>query len=125
VSAVFAERPSCVPQPCGMCIGHQQCKSDTTAAVLWDMRRSQQIRACFVSSVPAQHRVGVAFHFDGVDLPAETVALTGCFVAHSFFWKSQEVRAITPLSHDEPGFWGRYGHHNYGDPRREQQYSGD
>jgi hypothetical protein len=57
--------------------------------VLWAM--CKQIRPCFVSSVPAQHRVGVAFHFDGVDLPAETVALIGCFVAHSFFWKSQEV----------------------------------
>ena len=26
---------------------------------------------------------------------------------------------------DEPGFWERYGYHNYGDPWREQRYGGD
>ena len=26
---------------------------------------------------------------------------------------------------DEPGFWETYGYHNYGDPWKEQRYSGD
>ena len=26
---------------------------------------------------------------------------------------------------DEPGFWEAYGYHNYGDPWKEQRYSGD
>jgi DMSO/TMAO reductase YedYZ molybdopterin-dependent catalytic subunit len=26
---------------------------------------------------------------------------------------------------DEPGFWEMYGYHMYGDPWREQRYSGD
>jgi DMSO/TMAO reductase YedYZ molybdopterin-dependent catalytic subunit len=27
--------------------------------------------------------------------------------------------------HDEPGFWEMYGYHNYGDPWKEQRYTGD
>jgi len=26
---------------------------------------------------------------------------------------------------DTPGFWERFGYHNYGDPWREQRYAGD
>ena len=26
---------------------------------------------------------------------------------------------------DAPGFWERYGYHNYGDPWLEQRYAGD
>jgi DMSO/TMAO reductase YedYZ molybdopterin-dependent catalytic subunit len=29
------------------------------------------------------------------------------------------------LHHDRPGFWESLGYHNYGDPWREQRYSGD
>ena len=29
------------------------------------------------------------------------------------------------MTEDEPGFWETYGYHNYGDPWREQRYSGD
>jgi DMSO/TMAO reductase YedYZ molybdopterin-dependent catalytic subunit len=29
------------------------------------------------------------------------------------------------MENDEPGFWERYGYHMYGDPWREQRYTGD
>ena len=35
------------------------------------------------------------------------------------------ARAAVCCDDDEPGFWEGYGYHNYGDPWREQRYSGD
>jgi DMSO/TMAO reductase YedYZ molybdopterin-dependent catalytic subunit len=29
------------------------------------------------------------------------------------------------LTEDRPGFWESVGHHNYGDPWKEQRYAGD
>jgi DMSO/TMAO reductase YedYZ molybdopterin-dependent catalytic subunit len=29
------------------------------------------------------------------------------------------------MNEDEPGFWERYGYHNYGDPWKEQRYWSD
>jgi DMSO/TMAO reductase YedYZ molybdopterin-dependent catalytic subunit len=29
------------------------------------------------------------------------------------------------MPHDEPGFWERLGYNMYGDPWREQRYTGD
>ena len=47
-------------------------------------------------------------------------------VPHLYFWKSAKwVRGLTFTVEDEPGFWERLGYHNYGDPWREQRYSGD
>jgi DMSO/TMAO reductase YedYZ molybdopterin-dependent catalytic subunit len=47
-------------------------------------------------------------------------------VPHLYFWKSAKwVRGLTLRIDDEPGFWERYGYHNYGDPWREQRYWGD
>ena len=48
------------------------------------------------------------------------------FVPHLYFWKSAKwVRGLDLSDRDEPGFWERYGYHNYGDPWREQRYQGD
>lgn len=47
-------------------------------------------------------------------------------VPHLCFWKSAKwVRRLLLLDHDMPGFWETYGYHIYGDPWREQRYSGD
>src|SRR5215469_5497874 len=47
-------------------------------------------------------------------------------VPHLYFWKSAKwVRGIDLRDHDEPGFWETYGYHMYGDPWKEQRYSGD
>ena len=34
------------------------------------------------------------------------------------------MRGLELLDADEPGFWERYGYHNYGDPWKEQRYAG-
>jgi len=47
-------------------------------------------------------------------------------VPHLYFWKSAKwVRGLTLTVDDQPGFWEGFGYHNYGDPWREQRYSGD
>jgi DMSO/TMAO reductase YedYZ molybdopterin-dependent catalytic subunit len=41
-------------------------------------------------------------------------------------WKSAKwIRRIEVLDEDVPGFWERYGYHDYVDPWREQRYAGD
>lgn len=46
-------------------------------------------------------------------------------VPHLYFWKSAKwVNKITFLEKDTPGFWENYGYHMYGDPWKEQRYSG-
>ena len=68
----------------------------------------------------------IAFRFDGEDLEPEHGGPARLLVPHLYFWKSAKwVRGITLLDHDEPGFWERNGYHIYGDPWREQRYSGD
>jgi DMSO/TMAO reductase YedYZ molybdopterin-dependent catalytic subunit len=47
-------------------------------------------------------------------------------VPHLYFWKSAKwVRGLDLRDADEPGFWETYGYHMYGDPWREQRYTGD
>lgn len=47
-------------------------------------------------------------------------------VPHLYFWKSAKwVKSIELRHNDAPGFWERFGYHNYGDPWREQRYAGD
>ena len=35
------------------------------------------------------------------------------------------MRGLRLTIEDEPGFWEQGGYHNYGDPWKEQRYSGD
>jgi len=68
----------------------------------------------------------VAFRFGGNDLTAEHGGPARVLIPQLYLWKSVKwVRGITLLAHDEPGFWERYGYHNYRDPWREQRYQGD
>jgi DMSO/TMAO reductase YedYZ molybdopterin-dependent catalytic subunit len=68
----------------------------------------------------------IAFRYDGADLAPEHGGPARLLVPHLYFWKSAKwVHGITLLDHDEAGFWERNGYHNYGDPWREQRYSGD
>jgi DMSO/TMAO reductase YedYZ molybdopterin-dependent catalytic subunit len=71
-------------------------------------------------------RAWIAFRFDGEDLEPEHGGPARLLVPHLYFWKSAKwVTGITLLNHDEPGFWETRGYHIYGDPWREQRYSGD
>jgi len=68
----------------------------------------------------------IAFRFDDDDLAPEHGGPARLLVPHLYLWKSAKwVNGITLLQEDEPGFWESLGYHNYGDPWREQRYSGD
>jgi DMSO/TMAO reductase YedYZ molybdopterin-dependent catalytic subunit len=68
----------------------------------------------------------IAFAYDGAPLEPEHGGPARLLVPHLYFWKSAKwVRGLRLMAEDEPGFWETYGYHNYGDPWREQRYSGD
>jgi DMSO/TMAO reductase YedYZ molybdopterin-dependent catalytic subunit len=68
----------------------------------------------------------IAFRFDDDDLAPEHGGPARLLVPHLYLWKSAKwVRGITLMQEDHPGFWEDLGYHNYGDPWREQRYSGD
>jgi DMSO/TMAO reductase YedYZ molybdopterin-dependent catalytic subunit len=68
----------------------------------------------------------LAYGYDGSPLQPEHGGPARLLVPHLYFWKSAKwVRGLELLAADEPGFWERYGYHNYGDPWREQRYAGD
>ena len=64
--------------------------------------------------------------YEGEPLDPEHGGPARLLVPHLYFWKSAKwVRGLRLLDEDEPGFWETYGYHMYGDPWREQRYSGD
>lgn len=68
----------------------------------------------------------IAHSYDGRPLAPEHGGPARLLVPHLYFWKSAKwVRGIVLSDEDRPGFWESYGYHNYGDPWREQRYSGD
>jgi DMSO/TMAO reductase YedYZ molybdopterin-dependent catalytic subunit len=71
-------------------------------------------------------RAVIAHRYDGAPLEAEHGGPARLLVPHFYFWKSAKwIRGIELRDDDAPGFWERYGYHNYGDPWQEQRYSGD
>ena len=71
-------------------------------------------------------RAWVAFAYDGRPLEPEHGGPARLLVPHLYFWKSAKwVRGLRLTTEDVPGFWETYGYHMYGDPWREQRYSGD
>jgi DMSO/TMAO reductase YedYZ molybdopterin-dependent catalytic subunit len=71
-------------------------------------------------------RAWIAFGFDGQPLESEHGGPARLLVPHLYFWKSAKwVRGLELTVANEPGFWERYGYHDYGDPWREQRYQGD
>jgi DMSO/TMAO reductase YedYZ molybdopterin-dependent catalytic subunit len=68
----------------------------------------------------------VAVKYMGEPLAPEHGGPARLLVPHLYFWKSAKwVRQLRFMEHDKPGFWESFGYHNYGDPWREQRYSGD
>ena len=71
-------------------------------------------------------RAWLAYGYGGDPLDPEHGGPVRLLVPHLYFWKSAKwVRGIELRLDDEHGFWEGYGYHNYGDPWREQRYSGD
>jgi DMSO/TMAO reductase YedYZ molybdopterin-dependent catalytic subunit len=67
----------------------------------------------------------LAFEHDGQPLSAEHGGPLRLVVPHLYAWKSVKwVRGFMLLDHERLGFWERNGYHAYGDPWKEQRYSG-
>jgi DMSO/TMAO reductase YedYZ molybdopterin-dependent catalytic subunit len=84
----------------------------------------------YTTNVPLADLTGgkgmVAFIYDGKPLPAEHGGPARLLVPHLYFWKSAKwVRELRLMEHDAAGFWESLGYHIYGDPWREQRYTGD
>ena len=68
----------------------------------------------------------IALNWGGEPLTPEHGWPARLLVPHLYFWKSAKwVRGFELRDENEPGFWEIYGYHLYGDPWREQRYSGD
>ncbi len=68
----------------------------------------------------------IVHEFEGEPLAPAHGGPARLLVPHLYLWKSAKwVTAISLLIDDEPGFWEQFGYHEYGDPWREQRYSGD
>ena len=83
----------------------------------------------YTANVPLQDllRPNVLFAFDHDSLPlnAEHGGPLRLIVPHLYAWKSVKwVRGFMLLDADRLGFWERNGYHSYGDPWKEQRYSG-
>jgi DMSO/TMAO reductase YedYZ molybdopterin-dependent catalytic subunit len=71
-------------------------------------------------------RAWIVDTYAGQPLAPEHGGPARLLVPHLYFWKSAKwVRSLTLRPYDEPGFWETFGYHIYGDPWREQRYSGD
>jgi len=84
----------------------------------------------YTANLPLEDLTGgkawIAFAFDGAPLEAQHGGPARLLVPHLYFWKSAKwVRGLRLMAENAPGFWEMYGYHMYGDPWREQRYSGD
>ena len=68
----------------------------------------------------------LAHRYDGKPLAPEHGGPVRLFIPHLYLWKSAKwIRSLNFVAQDAPGFWERNGYHMYGDPWREQRYTGD
>jgi DMSO/TMAO reductase YedYZ molybdopterin-dependent catalytic subunit len=84
----------------------------------------------YTTNLPLEDLTGgkawIAYEYDGQALEPEHGGPARLLVPHLYFLKSAKwVQALELRETDAPGFWEGYGYHNYGDPWREQRYSGD
>ena len=68
----------------------------------------------------------IATHYDGKPLTPDHGGPARLLVPHLYFWKSAKwINGLQFTERDEAGFWELRGYHIYGDPWREQRFSGD
>lgn len=84
----------------------------------------------FTANVPLadldREEVLLATHHDGEPLSGEHGYPLRLIVPHLYAWKSVKwVRALEFMDHDQAGFWEQNGYHMYGDPWKEERFSGD
>jgi DMSO/TMAO reductase YedYZ molybdopterin-dependent catalytic subunit len=84
----------------------------------------------YTTNVPLADLTGgkgmVAHTYEGAPLDPEHGGPARLLVPHLYFWKSAKwVRELRFMERDQVGFWESLGYHIYGDPWREQRYTGD
>jgi DMSO/TMAO reductase YedYZ molybdopterin-dependent catalytic subunit len=84
----------------------------------------------YSTNVPAKDLVGgkamIATAYDGHPIMPDHGGPARLLVPHLYFWKSAKwVNGLQFTERDEPGFWELRGYHIYGDPWREQRFTGD
>jgi DMSO/TMAO reductase YedYZ molybdopterin-dependent catalytic subunit len=84
----------------------------------------------YSTNVPVVDLIGgkamVALRYEGLPIPAQHGGPARLLVPHLYFWKSAKwINGLQFTTRDEPGFWELRGYHIYGDPWREQRFSGD
>ena len=84
----------------------------------------------YTTNVPVADLVGgksmIATHYAGKPLTPDHGGPARLLVPHLYFWKSAKwINGLQFTARDEPGFWELRGYHIYGDPWREQRYTGD
>lgn len=68
----------------------------------------------------------VATTYDGEPLAPDHGGPARLLVPHLYFWKSAKwVNGLQFTTRDEAGFWELRGYNMYGDPWREQRFTGD
>jgi DMSO/TMAO reductase YedYZ molybdopterin-dependent catalytic subunit len=84
----------------------------------------------YSTNVPATDIVGgkamIALRYAGAPLPPDHGGPARLLVPHLYFWKSAKwVNGLQFTETDVAGFWELRGYHIYGDPWREQRFTGD
>ena len=84
----------------------------------------------YTTNVPFKDLTGdqamVATSYEGQPIAPDHGGPARLFVPHLYFWKSAKwVNALQFTERDEAGFWELRGYHIYGDPWKEQRFTGD
>ena len=84
----------------------------------------------YSTNVPVADLTGgkamIALRYDGKPLAPDHGGPARLLVPHLYFWKSAKwLSGLQFTTRDEPGFWELRGYHIYGDPWREQRFTGD
>lgn len=84
----------------------------------------------YTTNIPAGDLAGakamVATHYEGHPIEADHGGPARLLVPHLYFWKSAKwLKGLRFTRKDEGGFWEMRGYHMYGDPWREQRFTGD
>ena len=67
----------------------------------------------------------ISYSYDDEPISPEHGGPIRLIVPHLYFWKSAKwFDKIIFMDSDKAGFWENYGYHMYGDPWKEQRYSG-
>jgi DMSO/TMAO reductase YedYZ molybdopterin-dependent catalytic subunit len=84
----------------------------------------------YSTNVPVADLAGgkamVALKYDGLPIEPDHGGPARLLVPHLYFWKSAKwVSGLQFTNRDEAGFWELRGYNLYGDPWKEQRFTGD